>query len=70
MSADIKIMTDAELSLLGQRRRANKDTMVDPVIVDRLYATTMHYRDAVVLAAEQLRDSIRKVNTEEYSEEL
>lgn len=60
MSAHIKIMSDDELYLLGQRRRANKDTLVDPVIVDRIYATVMHYRDAVAVASEYLRDAMRQ----------
>lgn len=64
MSGDIKIMSDEELSVFGQRRRANQDTLVDPVIVDRLYATAMHYRDTIVLAAESLSDGLRNGNGE------
>lgn len=64
MSADIKIMSDEELSVLGQRRRANQDTLVDPVIVDRLYATALHYRDTIALTAESLLDGLRNGNGE------
>lgn len=64
MTPDIKIMSDEELSVLGQRRRANQDALVDPVVVDRLYATAMHYRDTIVLAAETLRYGLRHGNGE------
>jgi hypothetical protein len=57
MSSEVKIMSDDELVLLGQRRRANKDTLVDPVIVDRLYATVMHYRDGAAFAADRIRQA-------------
>lgn len=65
MSTDIKILTDQELALLTARRRANQGTLVDPVIVDRLLATTMHYREVMCLAADCLRNNIREVNSNE-----
>lgn len=59
MTTDTKLLTDAELSRLGERLRANQDILVDPVIVNRLYDTLMHYRDAVVGTCDQLLWSIR-----------
>ena len=54
MSADITIMSDFELSIFQARRVANPDLLVDPVIVDRLMATALHYRNAVDIASEYL----------------
>jgi len=54
MSADITIMSDFELSIFQARRVANPDILVDPVIVDRLMATALHYRNAVDVASEYL----------------
>jgi hypothetical protein len=54
MSSEVKIMSDLEPSLLQTRRAANPDLLVDPVIVDRLMATAIHYRNAVDIASEFL----------------
>jgi hypothetical protein len=52
MSSETKIMSDLELSIFQARRVANPDLLVDPVIVDRLMATALHYRNAVDIASE------------------
>ena len=54
MSSEIKIMSDLELSIFQARRVANPDLLVDPVIVDRLMATALHYRNVVDIASEFL----------------
>ena len=54
MSSEVKIMSDLELSIFQARRVANPDLLVDPVIVDRLMATALHYRNAVDIASEYL----------------
>ena len=54
MSSEIKIMSDLELSIFQARRVANPDLLIDPVIVDRLMATALHYRNAVDIASEFL----------------
>jgi len=46
--SDIKIMSDLELSLFQARRVANPDLLVDPVIVDRLMATALFFRNAAI----------------------
>ncbi len=54
MSSEVKIMSDLELSIFQARRVANPDLLVDPVIVDRLMATALHYRNAVDIASQYL----------------
>ena len=60
MSADARIMTDCELTLLQARRVANPDLYVDPVVVDRLMATAIHYRNAIMLAEKFLPSFVRE----------
>ena len=55
---DIKIMSDFELSIFQARRVVNPDLLVDPVIVDRLMATALHYRNAVDIVSEYLPTGI------------
>lgn len=54
MSSEVKIMSDLELSIFQARRVANPDLLIDPVIVDLLMATALHYRNAVDIASEFL----------------
>ena len=46
--SDIKIMSELEISLLQARRAANPDLLVDPVVVDRLMATLLFFRNAAI----------------------
>jgi hypothetical protein len=45
--SDIKMLTNAELQLLRTRFMANPDTLVDPVVAQRLLVTAELYRDGV-----------------------
>ena len=53
-------MTGCELTLLQARRVANPDLLIDPVVVDRLMATAIHYRNAIQQAEKLLPTFVRE----------